>query len=140
MGRGVFAFGCRAGARLEKLNAGPAPRAGDFSLLVQRKVTKRKHTRSLAAQKRRGALRSSPHRGRCATRHATVDGVTQTVLAHIPPVGLRCSASSDGTGKTRQEGRCALARGPFMLFILFPLPPGEIPVATMAPEWFPGTA
>jgi hypothetical protein len=34
---------------LKSYDAAPAPRAAYFSLLVQRKVGKRKHTRSLAA-------------------------------------------------------------------------------------------
>ena len=55
-------------------------------MFVQRKVTKRKHTRSLAAQKQRGPLCPSPHRA-SATRIATVDGNTQTVLAQIPRWG-----------------------------------------------------
>ena len=50
---------------------------------------------SLAGQKPPGSLYSSPHQG-CATRNATVDGVTQTVLAQASPMGLRCSASAKG--------------------------------------------
>jgi hypothetical protein len=40
-----FINGSRASRATQKLIAVSAPRAGDFSLLVQREVTKRKHAR-----------------------------------------------------------------------------------------------
>ena len=78
------------------LIAGPAPRAGYFSLFVQRKVTKRKHTRSLAGRKHaRSPVPLAPP-GRCATRIAVYSAMLKQVLAHIPRWG--CGARRALTG------------------------------------------
>jgi hypothetical protein len=100
----------RAGARHQPLFAGPAPRVGDVSLLVQGKVTKRKHTRSLAARKARAvpcAPRATPGRRWrcCATRQATVDGVTQAVRAHIPRQGGSSQRAQTRLQRQDRKGR-----------------------------------
>ena len=85
-----------------KGSAGPAPAArahpcaprhshipvhrGRGTFLSPQESTPKKGFLSLAGRNSPGSLCSSPHRG-SATRNATVDGVTQTVLAHIPRWG-----------------------------------------------------
>ena len=85
-----------------KLLAASAPRAGYLSLLVQRKVTKRKHTRS-----RRRPLRFSPRPGASRTRRALNNALrARTPARDDSRPGLRCSAAATGAEvKTAEEIR-----------------------------------
>ena len=88
----------RASMRSAALAHPCASRAGDF-LVATRKYPK-KGFLSLAGRNPSGSPRSSPHRG-CATRNATVDGVTQTVLAHLPRWGCSARRALRGLHQTR---------------------------------------
>ncbi len=69
----------------------------------------RKHTRpACRAKTTPGPLCPSPHRA-SATRNATVDGVTQTVLAETPRWG--CDVKGFTNAAERRDARERLVRG-----------------------------
>ena len=96
---------------LENLRAASAPRAGYFSLLVQRKVTKRKH-----APEPPVPCASRPGRPLAELAERTQRASGSTPARDFPRPGLRCLAAA--TGPNVKTGSRRLGR------------------ATRSPTWF----